>query len=107
MSYDVYIGCSRCGSDLIRPHGRNNMTSNLAQMWDKAGARLRDFDGCTGLEVLPKLQAALDYLRSDPEDFRPLEPSNGWGSYEHCVEYLERILAACCRDPEATLRVCH
>jgi hypothetical protein len=107
MSYDVYVDCHTCGSDLIRPWGNNNMTSNLAPMWNDAGAPLRDFNGMAAMAVMPKLQAALDSLRDDPEHYRTMNPANGWGRYEDCVEFLERILAACARDPHATVRISH
>lgn len=107
MSYDVYVGCSRCGSDLIRPCGRNNMTSNLSKMWSEASAPLADFQGKQAIDVLPLLQQAIDNLKDDPDYYRQLEPDNGWGDYGGCIEYLERILAACARDPFAKLRVSH
>lgn len=104
MSYDVYVCCHTCGSDLAR---QNNMTSNLAQMWDAAGCPLRDFDGRPAYEVLPKLQNALDALHDDPEHFRTMEADNGWGTYEQCITYLTGLLAACARDPFATMAVSH
>lgn len=107
MSYDVYVNCHTCGSDLIRPSGCNNMTSNLSKMWTEAGAPLRDFKGKQALEVLPLLQQAVDRLKDDPFYYRTLEPDNGWGNYDNCVEFLERILAACARDPLARLVVSH
>lgn len=104
MSYDLYVSCHTCGSDLMRDH--NNMTSNLSAMWTKAGAPLKDFHERPAYECLPKLQQALDNLRNDPCNYQQLNPPNGWGTYEHCIEYLERILAACARDPFATVTVC-
>ena len=105
MSYDVYVNCHTCGADLIRPEGHNNMTSNLAKMWGEAGAPLRDFDGLAAVAVIPRLRAAIDSLRDEPDYYRTFNPENGWGSYEHCLDFLERILAACCRDPQGTIRV--
>lgn len=106
MSYDVYVNCSKCGSDLIRPSGHNNMTGNLSKMWNAAGATLADWEGLTGAEVLSDLQRAIDELRNNPEDYKPMEASNGWGTIENCIEFLERIRNACCRDLTAMLHVC-
>ena len=68
MSYDVYVGCHSCGADLIRPHGHNNLTSNLAAMWTEAGAPLADMHGMQAAKALPKLQRAIDNLKNYPED---------------------------------------
>lgn len=46
-------------------NGHTNMTSNIAGVWDKAGAPLREWSGKTGLHVLPELQAAINELSRD------------------------------------------
>lgn len=102
VSYDVYVCCHTCGSDLVR---QNNITSNLARMWDAAGCPLRDFNGRPAYELLPRLQNALDNLQDDSDRFMAMEPENGWGTYAQCVDYLRGILAACARDPFATVSV--
>ena len=103
MSYDVGMGCSHCGSSVLS----QNMTSNLAKMWDAAGCPLRDMDGWTGVQVLPKVQQAIDRLKRDPEDFEPMQPDNGWGTYRQCIEFLEKIRDACARFPYETISVGH
>lgn len=107
MSYDVYVGCHSCGADLIRPHGHNNLTSNLAEMWNQAGAPLRDMGGMLASDAIPKLQRAIDNLKNYPEEYQRYTPSNGWGTYEQAVQFLESIRDACARDLEATLTVSH
>lgn len=105
MSYDVYLGCHSCGQDLIR--GGNNMTSNLARMWSAAGAPLDEWSGRLAAEVLPKLQSAIDELTNNPHQFVEMQPENGWGTHQDCLGFLQRIRDAACRDPSATLSVCH
>ena len=108
MSYDVYVHCHTCGSDLM--NGNTNMTSNVAGVWDKAGARIRDWQGKTGVQVLPDLQSAINTL-SDLAPFeRPeyealVRGGGSWGTIESAVEFLTRIRDAICRDPYATLAV--
>lgn len=111
MSYDVYVSCHTCGSDLM--NGHNNMTSNVSGVWDKAGARLRDWSGKTGVQVLPQLQAAINELSRDmlpfeAAEYQKLVRGNGeWGTFSSALEYLTRIRDAICRDPYATLEVSH
>lgn len=104
MSYDVSVCCASCGSNQVR---QTNMTSNCAGMWDKAGATLRDWDGKSAIEILPALQKAIERMHADPEDFKELEPSNGWGSLPAAIEFLEGIRDACAKNPDATLSVGH
>lgn len=102
MSYDVYINCSRCGEGLVR---QSNMTSNLAGMWAAAGCDVKTFDGRKAYDMLPSLQAAIQNLREWPEDYKKYEASNGWGLLPHCLEWLEGLRDACCREPFATVSV--
>jgi hypothetical protein len=111
MSYDVYVNCSCCGQDLIAG-GRNNMTSNIAGVWNKAGAPLRDWGGKRAMEVLPMLQNAITTLKNldswERPEYEELVRGGGtWGKFEDAIEYLELIRDACCRDPLATLSVGH
>jgi hypothetical protein len=81
------------------------MTSNLSAMWTEAGCAIKEFDGKPAHDMLPALASAISNLKDDPYRFQKLNPNNGWGTYEHCIEYLERLRDACCRDPFATVTV--
>lgn len=83
------------------------MTSNCAGLWDKAGARLRDWDGKKAIEILPPLQKAIEWMRREPEDFKELEPRNGWGDLAGAIKFLEGIRDACAKYPDSTLSVGH
>lgn len=102
MSYDVYVRCSACGANQVQ---QTNMTSNCAAMWDKAGAPLRNWDGKKAVEVLPPLQRAIEWMRSEPKDFKGLAPTNGWGDLPAAVKFLEGIRDACAKNPDADLSV--
>lgn len=39
-------------------------------------------------EVMPRLKRALRELREHPGDYRPLEPSNRWGTVESAIECI-------------------
>ncbi len=109
MSYDVYVYCHACGSDQM--NGHTNMTSNVSGVWDKAGAPLRDWDGKTGIDVLPQLQGAItelsrDMLPYEREEYETLVRGGGtWGTVESALEFLTRIRDAICRNPDAVISV--
>lgn len=110
MSYDVGVHCHTCGHDLTG--GRGNMTSNVAQVWTKAGAPLRDWHGKTGVDVLPQLQRAIaelsDLLPYEREEYDKLVRGGGrWGTVDSAREFLTVLRDAICRDPLATLSVGH
>lgn len=108
MSYDVGVHCHTCGNDLTYGHG--NMTSNVSRVWTKAGAPLREWDGKTGLEVLPQLQLAIstlsDLLPCERAEYEALVRGGGsWGTVDSAREFLVVIRDAICRDPLAKLSV--
>lgn len=84
-----------------------NMTSNLAGMWDTAGARLRDWNGMTGEESIPLLRGAIKAMEDDAPKYRAMNPSNGLGSYTSCLDYLRRLLEMATSAPKATWWVNH
>lgn len=83
-----------------------NMTSNVAGMWRVAGADLAAMDGKPAMEVQLILATAVRNMLSEPAKYRALEPDNGWGSYEGCVDYLTKLaLIAGQVDPSDTFYV--
>jgi hypothetical protein len=38
-------------------------------------------------------------MKADPEKFKALNPSNGWGDHDSALAFLERVLAACEAHP--------
>ena len=57
-----------------------------------------------GQLVVP-LETGLKRLLAEPERFRALNPSNGWGTYEGLVGFVSRYLDACRANPEADVEV--
>jgi hypothetical protein len=109
MSYDVYLDgdfdCPTCGQRTEDAPARWNYTTNCAPMWRKAGAELRDFSGKKASDCAPILAAALHVMRRSPDEFRAMNPDNGWGSYDTLVPALESLLRSMWRWPNATVRV--
>ena len=100
MSYDVYIEAVREVEVFW-----DNHTSNCAEMWREAGCDLAELQGVTAAEALPRLRAAVAAMEAEPERFRPMEPANGWGSYESALDFLRRFADACEVDPDGRLRI--
>jgi len=51
-------------------------------------------------QLIPLLEEGLTLLFTPPLDkFRELEPSMGWGTYEHFTEFIQEYLAACKEYP--------
>jgi hypothetical protein len=87
-----------------------NVTHNLGKMAAEAGiyaAMWRpDEHGITRAEqLIAPLADGLKLLRARPTRFEPLNPSNGWGSYERFVPWVEKYLAACKAHPDAMVEV--
>jgi hypothetical protein len=86
-----------------------NITHNLNKMAEEAGLyeylwRPDEIGIETAAELIEPLKAGLARLRADPDHFRQFNPSNGWGSYEALVEFVERYLHACRDYPHATVK---
>ena len=56
-------------------------------------------------ELLPYLEHGLNQLKSYPEFFKQFSASNGWGTYEDFVPWIEKLIQACKQYPDALLRV--
>lgn len=87
-----------------------NVTHNLNRMASEAGIYAYvwrpDENGIEKAhQLIEPLRKGIALLESDPERFKRLNPSNGWGSYLDFVPWLKRYLAACEQNPEASVSV--
>lgn len=75
----------------------DGQTHNTHKIWFKAlgNIHLSDFQDKKASDIIPILNNAILYLASKPEDFRELEPSNGWGNIESALRYLRELRNAC------------
>lgn len=103
MSYNITIEVPE--HDQICPHCKKvtghgpatvfaewNPTYNFGPMFRAAAQTdggIHDWNGKTVGEVRPLFYAMLDRLQSDPARFRPLEPKNGWGTYDQLVNMMQ------------------
>lgn len=85
-----------------------NITHNLGKMADEAGIygviwRPEENGIETAADLITPLESGLALLRNEPERFKAYNPSNGWGSYEGLLEFVEDYLGACKQYPTATI----
>lgn len=104
MSYDVSLSIAT-GGDSTACIFDSNMTSNVAPMWRKAGADLAEMHGKTAAECAPVLAAAVLAMEMDPAGYKLMDPPNGWGDYEGCLDFLRSIRDACVRHPACVVEV--
>lgn len=93
MSYTLTM--IRNGQESTDEADRCNLTYNLKPMLDEAG-----FVGFYRLgNNLPAIAfghivlAALDHMAQKPERYRALNPANGWGDYDRCLQSRLRTWA--------------
>lgn len=110
MSYDGWLVIDTGGPEMAEVVELGNYTSNVAPMWRKAlsaageDIRLSDTGGRISAEVLPLLQSAVAHMREHPDEYRPLDPENGWGDYEGALTYLAKVADECERNPRTSLQ---
>ena len=56
-------------------------------------------------ELLPFIDKGIKQLRSHREEYRKFEPSNGRGTVEKTVKFLDAIRTVCEEYPTAVMRV--
>ena len=111
---EVACVCSACGhkhaAQEAEMHYSANITHNLASMAEQAGIYKHlwrpDEVGITrAADLVEPLKAGLATLRREPWRFRPLSPTNGWGSYDGLVVFVRLYIAACEEYPNARVEV--
>lgn len=83
-----------------------NITNNLYSMAKEAGFGEAvwepESNGIkTAHDLIAPLEAGIKAMRDDPERFKPFSASNGWGTYEQFLPWLEEYLQACREYPDA------
>lgn len=109
MSYDGWLVMDTGGSEPATVAELGNFTSNVAPMWRKALAaagediRLSDTEGRGAAAVLPLLRKAVEHMEDHPDEYRELNPPNGWGDYDGALGYLRNVTQLCAKHPKASL----
>lgn len=107
MSLDIYF--SELPKEPVEVFSKN-ITHNLGTMADHAGIYKclwrPDENGITHVhQIIEPLKSAIADMEANPEKYKPLSASNGWGTYEQFLPWLRELLAACEEHPNAEIRV--
>jgi len=123
MSLDVYLygeqqpvdcRCQECGHEhtAIRQEYvySANITHNLNVMAEEAGIyqclwRPEEVGITHASQLIEPLRKGLAMMKADPLRFQKLNPSNGWGTYQDFIPWIEKYIVACEQYPDATIRV--
>ena len=105
MSLDVWLESQDSGEVY-----EANITHNLNSMADAAGIyeylwRPEEVGVEKASQLINPLEVGLKRLRSNPDKYKKLNPSNGWGSYDDFVPWVASYLEACKRNPDATVKI--
>ena len=104
MSLDVYL-------EVMKPTEvySANITHNLTGMAEEAGIykhlwRPEELGITHAAQLVEPLRAGVALMRSDPERFEKFNATNGWGTYQQFLPWVENYLSACeeNRDAEVT-----
>lgn len=112
MSLDLYV-VAKVDLGGPKPHTFNvwdgNLTYNLGPMLDLAGPHWgrisRESEGWKAVLLLDDVRTLISELRTEPEKYRALNPSNGWGTYEKALKFLDGLLRAIESAPNAEIQL--
>ena len=109
MSLDIalYIYVDTGGNELHRVELFDaNIIHNLGSMAKAAG--LYDALWCPdesgqAEDILPLLVDGYNELKGDPNKYKSFDASNGWGTYDALLSFVESYMAACDKHPLACI----
>lgn len=105
MGWSLYLKSGECPScHRTEDLGAWSCTYNLNSMLRGAGLDdIRALRGQKGEQIAATLRPVLATLRAEPERFRAMNPSNGWGDYDGLVPVIAEIVEACEKNPSAVM----
>ena len=113
MSLDIWltIECVEDTGRRVRRYGREvfegNYTSNVFSMWRMAGVDdvLYECAGAKAGELIDRLKFGVRCMRDNIDEYRKLNPPNGWGNADGALQFLFDFTRACMRYPNAKVGV--
>ena len=87
-----------------------NITHNMTTMANHAGIYKalwypEEIGAKQAKDIIEVLEQGLISMKSKPDYYKQYNPSNGWGSYDVFVGWVEDYLNACKRYPDAMIEV--
>lgn len=106
MSLDFYLQYVNDGNEITV--FENNITHNLGEMAKEAGIyyalwRPEEKGWKVASDVVEILEKGLQDMKKRPKHYQKFNSPNGWGMYEHFVPFVEKVLEACKKYPNATI----
>lgn len=105
MSWDISLEKEKLMVDTIDV---GNYTYNVMPMYEKAlGVQsLTEFlQGKKVSEVIQPLMKGIREMEAHPEEYKKLNPENGWGNYEGALNFLKTIVSKCVLKSDYTIKV--
>ena len=86
-------------------YGNNfNLTYNLSPMLKAAGMPpWKELKGMGAKEAGEIWDRTVIEMVTHPDKYIPMNPENGWGSYEQAIEVLGAMVTACRANPDAKI----
>ena len=108
MSLDVYLSKKVTETQQVFT---GNITHNLTAMAAAAGIykhlwRPEELGITRAAELIEPLSKGLELLLAEPDRFKAMNPSNGWGTYENLVYFVSNYIGACKKHPDADVEIC-
>lgn len=106
MSLDIYLSYENDGNEITV--FQSNITHNLSTMADKAGIyyalwRPEEKGYKKAKDITKILESGLKKLKTKKSYFEKFNAKNGWGLYEHFVPFVQEVLDACYKYPNAKI----
>ncbi len=86
----------------------NNVTYNLSDMYYKAIDKEKGYYKLHEMEckdALPIIKNAIKDLEAKPDEYKKLNPKNGWGTYEGLLRGLKDLEFIAAENPDAIIEV--
>ena len=85
----------------------DGITHNVGSMWRKAGVYEALYESHDKLasSLVETLEKGYKHMFENEDEYIPLNPANGWGSYEGALHFLRNFTWACKNHPKARVYV--
>ena len=103
MSWTLYIQVPDKDGEVHWLTPIDGMTYNLTPMWAKAIPFLevtRDFDNKKCSDILEDLKIGLNDILDNSDEYRKLNPDNGWGDFDGFFERYVHLIRDVAQNPE-------
>ena len=107
MGYDISLSIDTGAQGLTEVVEIANLTYNVAEIITHAldGAGLYSLNNMPATEALPKVEKALEYMRTHTILLHKYEPANGWGSLDGTIEVFEKLRSELQNHPKTTVEI--